>query len=184
MPADDEARSPRAGHAAHRWEHHDELLPVDPDLAPDDPGEPSRAHRPVPHVRRSRRPEVVAAIAGGGFLGTMARYGLSRLWPATTAGFPWATFLVNMSGAFFLGLSLTLLLERFRGSRHLRPFLCVGVIGSWTTMSGFAVDTDLLVKNGHLATAAAYVVATVVSGLVLTWAGMALARAFAVEVTQ
>lgn len=184
MPADDEARHLRARHAAHRWEHHDELLPVDPDLAPDDPGEPSRAHRPIPHIRRGRRYDVVASIACGGFLGTIARYGLTRLWTTPAVGFPWATFLVNTSGAFLLGFSLTLVLERFRGSRHLRPFLCVGVLGSWTTMSGFAVDADLLVKNAHLVLAAAYLVATVASGLLLTWTGIVVARLFAVEVAR
>lgn len=160
----------------HRWERHDERLPVDPDLAPDDPGAPSRLHHPVPGVHRARQHDVIAAIAAGGFLGTVGRYEVGLAWSTPAGHVPWSTLAVNTSGAFLLGLSLMLLLERVGLTGHVRPFFCVGVLGAWTTMSAFALETDMLVRDGHLLTAAVYVLATIVSGVVSTWLGVALAR--------
>lgn len=180
MPSHD--RSPSTAH--HRWEHHDELLPVDPDLAPDDPGEPSLAHHPIPHIHRGRQHAVATAIGGGGFIGTLARYGVGMAWHTPSGRFPWATFAINTSGALLLGIVLTLLLERGRTMRHLRylrPFVCVGVLGAWTTMSALAVETDLLVKDGHAGTAAAYLVTTVVAGTLLSWVGIATGRALSAQ---
>ncbi|HZT67775.1 MAG TPA: CrcB family protein [Acidimicrobiales bacterium] len=162
----------------HRWEHHDERLPVDPDLAPDDPAEPALTHRPVAHVRRARQHDVLGAIAVGGFLGTLGRYGLELAWKPAPGHLPWATFAINTSGAFLLGFILTVLLERVRPARYLRPFLCVGVLGAWTTMSSLAVESDLLVRGGHGATAAAYVGMTVFAGVAVAWTGILTARAF------
>ena len=156
--------------------HHDHRLPIDPDLAPDDPAEPSATHHRVPHVRRGRQHAVITAIGAGGFLGSLGRYELALAWPARSAGLPWSTFAVNASGSFLLGLVLTMVLER-RGPEHLaRSFFCVGVLGAWTTMSTFAVETDLLLRDGHPGVAAAYVAGTVGAGLALAWLGITLAR--------
>lgn len=161
-----------------RFEHHDDALPIDADLAPDDPAEPSVGHRPTQHVRRSRQVDVLAAIAGGGFLGTLGRYEAELAWPAQSGRPPWTTFAINTSGAFLLGLILTVLLERSRPTRYPRPFFCVGVLGAWTTMSTFAVETDLLVRDGHAGAAAIYVLATIVVGVTATGLGIGMARRF------
>jgi fluoride exporter len=162
----------------HHFSHHDPRLPIDPDLDPDDPGEPSPTHVPAVHVHRSRQVDVLAAVAGGGFIGALGRYELGLAWPTSAGHFPWTTFTINVSGGFLLGLALALLLERAGVTRYMRPFFCVGVLGAWTTMSTFAVEGDLLVKDGHAATAVLYMSATVVVGVVATWVGVALARAF------
>ena len=169
MPSDD---------LPHRhFEHHDARLPIDPDLAPDDPGEPSPTHHPTVHLHRTRQVDVVGAVGAGGFIGGLGRYKLGLTWPTPPGHFPWTTFTINVSGAFVLGLVLTLLLERVGSPRYVRPFFCVGVLGAWTTMSTFAVEGDLLVKDGHVATAFVYVLATVFVGVFATWIGVALARA-------
>jgi len=157
-------------------DHHDDHLPIDPDLAPDDPAEPAVDHHPIPHVHRAREHDVLAAIAMGGVFGALGRYELGLAWPTQTGRLPWNTFAVNTSGAFLLGLILTLLLERMRAPRYARPFLCVGVLGAWTTMSTFAVETDLLVKDGHAPIAIAYVIVTVVAGLAAGWIGVGAGR--------
>ena len=162
----------------HHFEHHDARLPIDPDLAPDDPGEPSATHQPTVHVHRTRQLDVLAAVGVGGFVGALGRYELGLTWPTPAGHFPWTTFTINISGAFLLGLVLTLLLERVGPTRLVRPFFCVGVLGAWTTMSTFAVEGDLLFKDGHAATAVLYVVATVVVGVAATWIGVTLARTF------
>jgi CrcB protein len=120
---------------------------------------------------------VLAAIAAGGFLGALARYELGLAWPTAAGHFPWTTFTINVSGGFLLGVLLTSL--GARPSRYLRPFLGVGVLGAWTTMSTFAVEADLLVRGGHLLTSVGYIVATVMVGVTGTAVGVALTRRLA-----
>jgi fluoride exporter len=167
----------RPDRPANRWfQHHDEALPVDPDLAPDDPAEPSATPRSGAHLRRSRRLDVLAAIFAGGMLGALSRYEVGLAWPTAIGHFPWATFAINTSGALLLGVVLTVLLEHPGRWRYARPVVCVGFLGAWTTMSTFALEADLLVKHGRPATALLYGTATVVVGLVSTGLGIATAR--------
>jgi fluoride exporter len=121
-------------------------------------------------------PKALLAVALGGALGAPARYGLAQLAPTEAGGFPWATLITNVTGSFALGLVLTLVLERFPPTRHLRPFVATGFLGAYTTYSTFAVETDLLVKDGHIAVALAYVATSVLAGLVAVWAGIWAAR--------
>jgi fluoride exporter len=118
----------------------------------------------------------VAVIALGGALGSMARYGMTQLIPVAPDGFPWATFWTNLSGAFVLGFFLTLVLERLPPNRYLRPFFAVGFLGAYTTFSTMAVETVVLVKDGHAAIGVGYTLASVAAGLVLASLGVVLAR--------
>jgi len=119
---------------------------------------------------------VVAVIAAGGALGALARYGIARLVEVTPDGFPWATFWTNLSGAFVLGFFMTLVLERLRPTRYLRPFFAVGFLGAYTTFSTLAVETVLLVKDGHAALGVGYTLASVSAGLLLAYLGIVAAR--------
>ncbi len=109
-------------------------------------------------------------------LGASARYGISRLIPTTGTAFPWATLLTNLSGAFALGVVLVVAVELLAPSRYLRPFAATGVLGGYTTFSTFAVEADLLVKNGRAGLALVYVAASIGGGLVAAWAGGAAGR--------
>jgi CrcB protein len=126
----------------------------------------------------SERPQadVVVAIALGGALGAVARYELAQLITVAPDGFPWATFWTNVSGAFVLGFFLTLVIERLPPTRYLRPFFAVGFLGSYTTFSTLAVETVILVKDGHEVLGAGYTLASVVSGVVLAYLGVVSAR--------
>jgi fluoride exporter len=154
----------------------DDRLPIDPDLSPDDAAEPSITHEPSTSRRRRPAAAELVAILAGGLLGTLGRYGVDRAWPTPHGDFPMSTFIVNASGAFALGLVLTLILERRPGARHLREFGCVGVLGSWTTMSTLATEADVLVKGGAAPVAALYVGASLLTGLVAVAVGIALGR--------
>jgi CrcB protein len=89
---------------------------------------------------------------------------------------PWATVTVNLTGSAMLGFVLVALIERLHAPRHLRPFVAIGFIGSYTTMSSFAVDADQLVRTGHPAVATAYLLISVVGGLACVVAGMVAGR--------
>jgi fluoride exporter len=154
------------------------VIPIDPDLDPSDPAEPTVAPS-RPRSRRHRRraePDVLAAIALGGMLGASARYGITQLLPTSGGAFPWATFVENLSGSFLLGLLLVLLLERFPPSRYLRPFLATGILGAFTTMSTYQLETALLLKDGHPTTAIVYWLGSLSAGLALAYAGIAAGR--------
>ena len=119
---------------------------------------------------------MLAIVALGGALGAPARYGLAQLIHVAPGRFPWATFATNVSGSFALGLVLALLIERFPPTLYLRPFVATGFLGAYTTYSTFAVETDVLVKDGHAALAAAYVAASLVCGLVAAGLGIRAGR--------
>jgi len=109
-------------------------------------------------------------------VGAPLRYELGRLFPVTAGRFPVTTLCVNVSGAFVLGVVLTLLIERIRPARYLRAFFCTGVLGAYTTFSTFAVESTTLAKDGHVVTALAYVAASLALGLAAAVTGVVCAR--------
>jgi fluoride exporter len=157
-----------------------ERLPLDPDLdAGPGPG-PACPHRRSPLPVRRSHPAVLAAVAVGGAIGALARYEMELAWPVGSGHFPLATFVINTSGAFLLGLILTVSMER-EGEwtpawRYLRLFACVGVLGAWTTMSTIAVESDTLVRGGDAALALGYLAATMAAGVSAAVAGTATGR--------
>jgi fluoride exporter len=144
--------------------------PVDPDV---DLG--------VPAQRRElgRHPGVVlAAIAAGGVLGAEARAGLAAALPTRGGGFPVSTLLINATGCLLIGVLMAVVAEARRGHPLTRPFLGVGVLGGYTTFSGYAVDAQRLLAGGHVATAlAALAITPVLALLAVTVAASATRRA-------
>lgn len=143
-------------------------LPIDSDVDEQD------VFREVP--RPHRQHAILASIALGGGLGSVTRYLVSEAVRAPAGHFPWATFWINVSGSFALGLLMVLILDVWPPRRHLRPFLCTGFLGGFTTFSTFATETRALVAHGSWPLAAAYVAASLAAGLAATWTGMTLAR--------
>lgn len=99
---------------------------------------------------------MVALVAAGGAIGSVARYGLSGL--LTRGSFPWGTFFVNFSGTLLLALVFFLFLQGGHLDAGLRVFLFVGVFGGYTTFSTFGLETVNLFAEGQLAWAAVNVV--------------------------
>src|SRR3954451_19713937 len=136
------------------------------------------------HVRTQRRqrtwdPAVLAAIAVGGVLGAEARYGLGVLLPHEPGQWPWATWLINVSGCFLIGILMVAITELTSPHRLLRPFLGVGVLGGYTTFSTAMVDVQQLALAGRAGTALAYLLSTAVAAVVAAFAGTVLTRAVA-----
>lgn len=161
-------------------------LPLDPDLNPaeDAPHHPpARAGGPFPRTARSRWPRIhwysVAAIGAGGFAGGLARYGIGLAWVSPAGAFPWATFVVNTSGAFLLALLLVLVLDVLPPSTYLRPALGTGFCGAFTTFSSVALAADQLTSAGRADIALLYVAAGVFTGLAAASFGIVLGRSIA-----
>ena len=119
----------------------------------------------------------VMAIAAGGALGSVLRYGLST-WVHTLAGrgFPYGTLAVNVLGCLAMGFLFVLLVERMGESALWRAGLLIGVLGGFTTFSTFSIETFNLVEQGAMAKAAANMAASLVLCLGATWLGVLLAR--------
>ena len=118
----------------------------------------------------------LAAIAVGGSLGTLARYATDRTLVSAPLGFPWSTFAVNVAGSFVLGLIVTLVVERWPPTRFVRPFAAIGFCGGFTTFSTLAVEATQRVQHGRAGLAVAYLVASLIAGVLAATVGMTLAR--------
>ncbi|MEQ9568693.1 MAG: fluoride efflux transporter CrcB [Longimicrobiales bacterium] len=118
-----------------------------------------------------------AAVALGGALGALARWGLSD-WVQGRTGlqFPWGTLAVNLVGAFLLGLAYGAF-EHVELSADLRAFLTLGFLGAFTTFSTFSYEGVLLLQSGETARAVGYLGGSVVSGVLLAVLGLSLGRA-------
>jgi CrcB protein len=106
----------------------------------------------------------LAAVFAGGFAGALARAGLAEALPHGAGEWPWATFLVNIAGAFMLGYFTTRLQERLPLSAYRRPLLGTGLCGALTTFSTLQLELLDMLDAGRAGLAAAYVVASVAAG--------------------
>jgi CrcB protein len=116
------------------------------------------------------------AIAAGGSLGTLARYGVERTLVVSGRSFPWPTFTVNVAGSFLLGVMVTLVVERWPPTRFVRPFAAIGFCGGFTTFSTMVVEAAVRGQHGQVGLATGYLVASMVAGVVAVVLGMAAAR--------
>jgi CrcB protein len=113
---------------------------------------------------------VIAAVALGGALGSLARWALVAALPAAA---PWSTFGVNLAGCLLIGV-LVAAVVRFDGAPILRPMLGTGVLGGFTTFSGYAVDGTGLLVDGRYLAAAAYLAGTPAGAVLAAALGVAL----------
>ena len=107
-----------------------------------------------------------------GAVGSMARFGVGLLFPATAR--PIGTLLINITGSLFLGWFLTAMGDRV--SEPMRLAIAVGFVGAYTTFSTYMFESDKMMQDGQWWRASAYVVGSVALGLVAVHAGVLLGR--------
>jgi len=116
-------------------------------------------------------------VALGGALGSVARWAMAgwvqRLSPTST--FPWGTLAVNVLGSFAIGVLLTLALERELIAPGPRLFLVTGLLGGFTTFSAFTWESLELLRDAQWPAALAYVLGSIVAGLLAAFAGAVVA---------
>jgi CrcB protein len=115
----------------------------------------------------------------GGAVGTGFRYGAANL-AVYTAGqipkYPYATFVVNITGSLLIGFLAELFDARMPVSPELRAALLVGLLGGYTTFSSLSFETFSLMRDGKVGIAVLYSLGSLILGLTATWMGVRLAQ--------
>jgi len=110
-------------------------------------------------------------VAAGTALGALARFEITRRWILRHGDvFPWSTLWINLGGAFLAGCVVARVGAMPEGLVH---FLAAGVLGGFTTVSSFGLETVLMIERGRNRAALAYVGASLLGGVAA--AGLALA---------
>lgn len=119
----------------------------------------------------------ILLVGLGGGIGSIARYLCQRwfayVYPLT---FPWGTFAVNIAGCFAIGIFWGLSFKSFESNESWKLFLMTGLCGGFTTFSAFTLEGIGLLKEQRLALFFSYVAASVVIGVLATYAGMKIMR--------
>lgn len=113
----------------------------------------------------------------GGAIGSYARYLLARWCDSQPwgQGFPWGTFIINVTGSFILGATAVIVLERMPpGHQELYFLIGTGFCGGFTTFSTFEWETFKLVRDRSYLFALGNVLGSVVAGFVGVLLGVVL----------
>lgn len=114
----------------------------------------------------------ILIVGTGGFLGSVARYGIGRLL-ASHGDFPLATLAVNLLGCLAIGAAVATL-GRAPERATLALFVMTGFLGGFTTFSAFGLDSLRLIESGRVGWMVASVFIQVVGGVLAVWAGHSL----------
>ena len=119
----------------------------------------------------------LVAIAIGGALGSVARYGMT-VYCENLLGreFPYGIFFANILGSFAIGVCFVLLLERAALPEIWRSLLMMGFLGGFTTFSTFSLQSIGMIQAGRLIEAAVYILGSVILSILGAWAGILLTR--------
>lgn len=115
------------------------------------------------------------AVGAGGALGAMGRHLLGLLPVKPENGFPLITLLINMAGAFFIGLIAAAAARVGKFDPRVLLFLKTGLCGGFTTFSTFSLEATGLLQDGKAVSAGLYMTLSVV----LCVAAVFLAQAIA-----
>ncbi len=116
-------------------------------------------------------------IALFGLLGVFARYGIGVLVSKfTNPPFPYATFFINIAGAFLIGIIYVLGVDREIIPNDLRIGIMVGFLGGFTTFSSYCLETFQLVNESQYVLAAVYLFFSPCVGFLATIGGVILTR--------
>jgi len=119
----------------------------------------------------------LVAVAAGGAIGASLRWGLGTWMVGRTGpGFPWHTMLINISGAFLLGVLVALSLEKGVIGSDLRLFLGTGLLGGFTTFSTLSYESIALMQDGLWVAGLANMLGSGLAGLVAGWLGIVVGR--------
>lgn len=111
-------------------------------------------------------------VGFGGFLGSIARYLVSKLnltWHYHDI--PMGTLTVNIVGSILIGFFLGIFVNSDLLNTNLKLFIVVGFCGGFTTFSSFTNENFILLQNGQFLTSIVYVLGSVLLGILAVYIG-------------
>lgn len=122
----------------------------------------------------------IAAIAAGGAIGALARYGVHNTSLIVFGdGFPWGTMIANIVGSFLMGVLIAWFAHLWQPSHAIKLFLITGCLGAFTTFSSFSLDFVTLVERSAFLNAFIYLSGSVMMSIGALLAGLSLIRLWA-----
>lgn len=110
----------------------------------------------------------------GGFIGSVCRYLIGLIPVSSSNGFPVKTLVINVAGAFAIGLIAAAATKNAAIDQWLILLLKTGICGGFTTFSTFALEVTDLIRAGSFSAAAAYIALSIVLGTAAVFAAEAL----------
>lgn len=122
--------------------------------------------------------KLLLLACAGGAIGAGLRFGVTQWFAARGWNeFPWATFSINVTGSFIMGIAAALLMCRTQQlAAELRVFLATGILGGYTTFSAFSLEAWMLADRGHHLAAGLYVVGSVILSIAGLGLGLIIAK--------
>lgn len=111
-------------------------------------------------------------VALGGAIGSVARFIIGK-WLVSNI-FPWGTFVVNITGCFFIGILWALSMKNPTIPDHIKLFLMTGVCGGFTTFSTFSIESVTLLREGKISLFLAYSLGSLIIGFLATFSAIKL----------
>ena len=116
-------------------------------------------------------------IGIGGILGALSRYAFSKWVGQRWRGdFPLATFFINITGSFIMGVLYVLFSRAGSEFVFLKNLATTGFLGAFTTYSTFSYEIISLIEDREKAIAVIYFSASLIVGLLSAYAGIILAE--------
>ena len=122
----------------------------------------------------------IGVVALGGAVGATMRYGVNvGAVHYLGHGYPWGTMIVNILGSLLMGAMIGRFAQMDYVSPELKTLLTTGFLGAFTTFSTFSLDFITLSERGEFVQAAAYVLGSVLLGILALALGLWMMRSFA-----
>ena len=116
-------------------------------------------------------------VGTGGFLGSVLRYVSSKsVDEKLNSVFPYGTLTVNIIGSFILGLIYAWAIRKTGDPENMRLFLGTGFCGGFTTFSAFAFENLNMIEQRLFGSAAVYILASLILGILAVFGGILLGR--------
>jgi len=129
-------------------------------------------------VEKSLKSALISAVVvgSGGFLGAIARYGISGLVQRrfSLSTFPYGTLAVNLLGCLAIGAITGLVDSRKLFGPEFRSFALIGILGGFTTFSTFSYETFAMIRDEEYLRVTVNIGSHVILGLAFVWLGYAL----------
>jgi CrcB protein len=120
-------------------------------------------------------------IGIGGFVGANARFFLGRLiGDHLGMSAPWGTGIVNVTGAFLIGIVFAILTDHAVDNPFWRQLIVIGFLGGYTTFSSYTIEAVTMMQDGRWLPALGYILGSNVLGLLACFGGLWVTRAIGI----